>query len=367
MDTKPSEIFSTKYQNSNTNYLMTWGQLTNKLDIFRNIKNILKREYNIQMATNAWIKMYEILNLFPDIIQKLSTDSEKNISLFKTFHLCEAPGAFISAIDHYLSDKRVDKWEWYAQTLKPTNDTNNTALDDHFGLIASHPKRWLFGDPTTDDSGDITHSAVIKYYAANVHLKKIDFMTADGGAPCQPNELNEQETVLSKINMGQIICIFACLSVGKSAMFKTFLPMSEPLTISMMYLVTHLFESVNIIKPKTSHSYNSEVYIMATGYKGIKPTMLELLYVLLDDPKITSKTLLFPQIESDKTFLKSYVNSVGSFIDRQIQSFSMYYYYYYHLDEVDKLQNMSNTVTNDWFRNNPVPIFNSKLIREEIF
>ncbi len=69
----------------------------------------------------------------------------------------------------------------------------------------------------------------------------------------------------------------------------------------MMYLITHLFESVNIIKPTTSHSYNSEVYIIIKGYKGIKKTDLDILYAILDHPKITSKTLLFSEI--DRTFL----------------------------------------------------------------
>src|SRR6202034_4489910 len=104
-----------------------------------------------------------------------------------------------------------------------------------------------------------------------------DFMTADGGLYCSPNNLNEQEAYLAKINMGQIVCIFACLSVGKAAVFKTFLPISEPLTISMMYLVTHLFESVSMMKPVSSHSYNSEIYIVAKGYKGINQSVLNIL------------------------------------------------------------------------------------------
>src|SRR4029077_16393704 len=99
---------------------------------------------------------------------------------------------------------------------------------------------------------------VIKSYASNPLLKDIEFMTADAGLHCDPTELNEQEAHLGKINMGQIICILACLPPNKSAIFKTFLPMSEPLTISMFYLLTHLFSSVSITKPSTSNSSNSE-------------------------------------------------------------------------------------------------------------
>ncbi len=80
---------------------------------------------------------------------------------------------------------------------------------------------WRFNN---DDSGDISRSTIIKYYANDERLKNIDFITADAGLYCHPNDINEQEAFLGKINMGQIICILACLPIGKSAMFKTFLP-----------------------------------------------------------------------------------------------------------------------------------------------
>jgi len=352
MDTKPSQIFSYNRYNNKRGYLLTWEQLTNQIDTFKNLKYILKREYNAEMVTNAWIKMYEMLNMFPDLLP--------NSPVVKTFHLCEAPGAFISALNHFVSN-RNQKLDWYAQTLKATRIGSDTdwALEDHYGLIATYPNRWIFGDPKIDDSGNITHSNIIKFYANNPLLKNIDFMTADAGLQCEPNELNEQEAFLGKINMGQIICILACLPIGKTAIFKTFLPMSEPLTISMMYLVTHLFASVTIVKPSTSHSLNSEIYVVLRGYKGIEQNMLEVLYAMLDDPKITSKTLVCPQI--DMSFFGSYMSSVGLFIDRQIQSLSRNYYYYYNFDQITNFQKITNTYTDDWLRLNPIFMLNNCL------
>jgi hypothetical protein len=366
MDTKPSQIFARRRYSDKMGYLLTWEQLTNQIDIYKNLKYILKKQYGAEMVTNAWIKMYEMLNSFPDLIP---TDNK----IIKTFHLCEAPGAFISAINHFVSS-REQKLEWYAQTLKPTytgsdNGIRSTipkelALEDHFGLIAAYPNKWLFGDKNTDYSGDITHSTLIKYYASNTLLKNIDFMTADAGLQCDPTELNEQEAYLGKINMGQIICILACLSIGKSAIFKTFLPMSEPLTISMMYLVTHLFNNVTIAKPSSSHSSNSEVYIILRDYKGIEKNMLEILYGMLDDPKITSKTLLFSEI--DMAFFKSYMTNVGIFIDRQIQSLCRNYYYYYNLDQIGKYQGKIEQYTDDWLRVNIIFTLRNNLLYESV-
>ena len=354
MDTKPSQIFTKRRSKNKIGFLLTWENLTNQLDIYQNLRNILKKQYKAEMVTNAWVKMYELLNLFPDLIPNEN-------KIVKTFHLCEAPGAFISATNHFISN-REQKLEWYAQTLKPTNTGSNTdnALDDYFGLIVRYPGRWLFGDKNIDDSGDITHSVLIKSYASNPLLKNLDFMTADAGLQCNPTELNEQEAFLGKINMGQIICILACLPVGKSAMFKTFLPMSEPLTISMVYLATHLFNSVIIAKPSASHSTNSEVYIILKNYKGIKQNILGILYDMLDDPKITSKTLLFPQI--DMSFFESYMINIGSFIDRQIQSLCRNYYYYYNLNQIPEYQEKIEKYTDDWLQRNTILVLKTHLL-----
>ena len=55
----------------------------------------LREKLNIEIGTQAWTKMFEILSNF-DLIH--SQSNEKWISL----HLCEAPGAFISALNHFL-------------------------------------------------------------------------------------------------------------------------------------------------------------------------------------------------------------------------------------------------------------------------
>ena len=337
MDTKPSRIFTNHHSRDQDNYLLAWEDLCSMTDVYVDLRHTL-RECGAEMITNAWLKMHELLCITKDLVFPGA----------KTFHLCEAPGAFISAINHNVNGKL----NWYAQTLKADG-----ALSDHFGLMATYPNRWLFGDDK-DNSGNITHSYIIKYYANNPLLKNIDFMTSDAGIQCNPIDLNEQETLLSKINMGQIICILACLSKTKSAIFKTFLPMTEPLTVSLMYLVTNLFTNVSFIKPSTSHGTNSEVYVILRNYKGINQKMLELLYILLDDPKVNSKSLLFSEI--DVTFIESYTKSITNLIDKQISSLSFNYYHYYHLDQIPVLE--KNEFVNRWLATNPVPKCASRIL-----
>lgn len=352
MDTKPSKIFDCTRYKKTSGDMLTWEELSDFMNPYKSLRNILKSKYGAETVTNAWIKMYELLNMFPNLIESKQT--------IKTFHLCEAPGAFISALNHYL-DNKSQKLDWYAQTLRPIitdTDGTNTALDDHFGLIQRYPNRWIFGDPMGDVSGDITHSAIIRYYSLN--MRGIDFMTADAGLMSNPNELNEQEAYLGKINMGQILCILSCLSIGKSAIFKTFLPMTEPLTISMMYLVTLVFDSVTITKPSTSHRNNSEIYVILMGYRGVSMPMLDILYKLLDDVKITSKTLLMHQI--DKLFFKSYMKINEYFVNQQIKTLCTSYYYYYHLNELEYFQKKNIGCVKKWLESNPISVLRNYLL-----
>ena len=351
MDTKPSQIFSVKNYGRN-NYLFTWESLAKLMNVHEKLKITLIKKFNAEMVTNAWIKMYEILNMHKNLIPNKPT--------IKTFHLCEAPGAFIAALNHYLSN-RNQTLDWYAQTIKPTNNGSyaDYALMDYYGLIRTYPDKWLFGD-ACDDSGDITHSNVIKSYVKNPNLKNIDFITADGGSHCNTNQLNEQETVLGKIMMGQIICILACLPKNKNAMLKTFLPMCEPLTISLMYLVTKIFENVVITKPTTSNCNNSEIYIILQKYKGIDNDTLDLLYKLLDDPKITTKSFLFSNM--DEIFVKSYIDGIVKFINQQINSLNTSYYYYYNMGEIENAYAKQNSI-NNWISDNPIIILKNKLLK----
>lgn len=344
MDTKPSKIFlDNKYSNNNEK-LLYWDKLSNLLNVYENMrKNTLKSYFYAELTTNAWLKMYEILNLFPGLVEG------KGNKPIKSFHICEAPGAFISALNHYTSNKNM-QLEWYAQSLNPNK--NKVALKDQLGLISAYPEKWLFGNPAIDDSGNITHSSLIRSYADNPALKDLDIITADGGLKCNAADLNDQEAHVCKVIMGEIICILACLPKGKNAIFKSFIPMAEPLTISMMYLLTALFEKVTITKPCTSNDCNSEVYIVLQNYKGIPENTLEILYGLLDDRKITSKSFLFTNV--DVKFMKSYLHHISLLVDRQIAALTKNYFYYYHIDQIPNYQMENKGQSDIWLKNNPM-------------
>lgn len=134
------------------------------------------REQEIEMATIAWAKMYECLNRFK-FFPPANSSSEQGTILLRvpgldhtpaqalrrtedpnrwtgvTVHLCEAPGAFIAATNHFIRSKvEYLDWDWRALTLSPYfvgNDAAAMVEDD--ALIVQTKPNWNFG---SDESGD---------------------------------------------------------------------------------------------------------------------------------------------------------------------------------------------------------------------
>ena len=133
--------------------------------------------------------MYEILSIYPII--------DKNKNKIKTFHICEAPGMFISAFNHYIKTKtKIKIFDWKAQSLKKNNKTKNIAFGDNYGLIQKYPKQWLWG---IDGSGDITKLYNIKYY--KTYCKNVDIITSDCGVSMKNKKL------MAKLQFSQILFI----------------------------------------------------------------------------------------------------------------------------------------------------------------
>ena len=68
-----------------------------------------------ELLTQAWCKFTEILYRFPALVPQKSQD-------FRTMHLCEAPGAFVTALNHFVRVNRHAEelnWVWVANSLSP--------------------------------------------------------------------------------------------------------------------------------------------------------------------------------------------------------------------------------------------------------
>ena len=315
------------------NGVIDWNKLTDCIDLHRNLKRTISWLYKGEMVTNAWMKIYEVLDN-----ERIAINHKGG---FKTFHLCEAPGAFILSTNHYLkSNTEVSSYDWYAQTLNPSSSKNKdkkrSVLKDDFGIISAYPNRWLYGRYNT---GDITDPGTIYSYKENPCLSDLDLITGDGGLKTPMHMFNEQERYVSKVIYGQVLTMLYLLPKGKDCIFKTFIPFTESITISLMYLLTILFKKVNVHKPLTSHPSSSEVYVVCRDYCGLEIDLRTKLFKVLTD--FTPDISIFKKIPSQ--FIKELERCSSLFVNRQIDSInrSLYYRYLYY-DDYDMQKEVTN-------------------------
>jgi cap2 methyltransferase len=80
---------------------------------------------------------------------------------FRSVHLCEAPGAFVCALNHFVETRRERvAWDWCAMTLNPHFEGNDLgAMVDDDKFINASARHWFFG---ADNSGDVTVRANVE-------------------------------------------------------------------------------------------------------------------------------------------------------------------------------------------------------------
>lgn len=260
----------------------------NRYEDLRGRRGVLVRNYGAEIVTNAWMKMYECMSLLEEPLLARITKS-RNAKEFNTFHIAEAPGNFMLAINHYLYSHHSNiEWSWLANSYRDlytksiTGDprlANSHYLEDAYGLIAGNPDRWIFG---ADSDGDITSTANIKSFAHTVERTYggtgLHFLTSD--VKFVPIEVNydEEEFQNVPVQMGHMLSSLATLRKGGVCMLKEFTFFEAP-KMSHLYLLANCFEKVQIVKPVTSRPANSEVYVFGIGYrKNLTELQMDALY-----------------------------------------------------------------------------------------
>jgi cap2 methyltransferase len=242
-------------------------------DFLRGDRGILVNDYNAEVVTNAWLKMYEILDLLNPYFEKLANTRRAEL---QTLHLAEAPGNFLLAFNHFLKTRYVNiDWRWKANSYRDLY-SKSTYLEDTYGIMKRFPFRWLYG---ADCDGDISSPANIRTFAQQA--AKAHIVTSDVKyVPENPN-YNEEENYNIPVHLGHVISALACLRKGGIAILKH-LTLFESASISLIYLLSCYFDQVQLFKPLTSKSANSEIYIICIGFHNIadnvKETLLEFMH-----------------------------------------------------------------------------------------
>lgn len=94
--------------------LDAWHNHTRRMNVGQLITQYVKQYFNPEFSSQAWGKMFEMLCefcLIPSHILNQLVDANTEIVegseavkkvYFDSVHLCEAPGAFISALNHFI-------------------------------------------------------------------------------------------------------------------------------------------------------------------------------------------------------------------------------------------------------------------------
>nr|XP_053650178.1 cap-specific mRNA (nucleoside-2'-O-)-methyltransferase 2-like isoform X3 [Cherax quadricarinatus] len=358
-----------------------WHSHTNNTNPTQKVSYAIRCRAQPEMVTQAWLKFYEIVNKYPTVPvdvetkesensfdagdQGQSAHSDEGSTHFNSVHLCEAPGAFILALNHYLALNRSTlKWQWLGNTLNPYYE--GTPLDqciteDRFIYLTL--KKWSFG---RDNTGDImvwdNLCSIVKDAQC---LGPIHLVTADGSFDCQANP-SEQEKMTHSLHLCEIVAAMHLLAPGGSLVVKKF-TLFESDTVALLYLLCCVFEHVHLYKPGTSKQGNSEVYAIALNYCG-KDKCSEHLNKLSEvyGPNVHPKSM-FALDDIPKEFIHQMRVCADMFMQHQITTIKRNIALFPNMPEKDKQYNelLKVKATTLFFeRNYCVPIPMDKTITD---
>lgn len=243
---------------------ISWRRHTTWTNRAANVMNRVRQSAAPELLTQAWCKFFQLLHDY-----KLA-DSVP----LRSFHLCEAPGAFILALQHYLRSACADddydrgggdNWTWFANTLNPYyegNDFKSTVTDDR--LIFMTLDRWYFGQ---DQTGDVMSPEfrVERFLETSSDGGGFHLVTADGSVDCQDDPA-EQEATVAPLHAAEVAAALKLLAEGGHLVLKMFTFFERP-SVSLLYLLNCVFRQVHVKKPACSKPGNSEVYVVCKSYR----------------------------------------------------------------------------------------------------
>ena len=310
---------------------MEYLRFSKKIKEFSYVNNVVSEKYAFTKISQAFLKLYEILEVF-DLLNK-------NHETHKTYHLCEAPGQFILATNHYLKTKTKNKnFFWKAQTMNPKRIG---FLGDDYKLIKRYRNNWDFG-PT--GSGDITEIKNIEYYMSQ--MKNKDLVTFDCGINFETKtDETYQDKITSRLNFDQILIILGGISKKTNIVIKVFLPQTLNYIVSLNYILYCCFDEIFIYKPLLNPN-SAEVYIVCKNFK--RELTKDQIQSLIKNRE-TDKGML--EIPDD--FLNEYQEGVKMFIQKNIDAITRINYYYNNkdlLENKDLLNKIKKNNTSAWIR-----------------
>lgn len=327
--------------------IIDWHKLTDCIDVYRNLKKLIGWKYGADHVTNSWVRFYEVIDREGLLV---GLDART----VRSFHMCELPGCWILALNHYIKTKtQVENFDWMAHSLNPqkiTKQMDPSLCIDDFGLIKAHPNRWVFCSDMTGDLMNVDNCLDFQKYSK---LKDIDLVTADVSLRIPNHMYNEQESFVSRLVLSQLLAVMTFLEKGKRFVFRNYLPLAEAVTVSGLYLMTLVFDNIRIVKPISSSLGSSEVFVVCFNYVGcenIPQVLFERLCNMLDnfDPNMS----IFPVETIPTEFIDRLYDIVDSMANNQMRSIKrslcMRERYYQNVLLQNEITHERERISNEW-------------------
>lgn len=297
-----------------SNYdLYKWQAHTNYRNSAKDVTKQVKLQINPEFLTQAWSKFYEIAagqGLIPlqHIVQ--------NNNQLKSVHLCEAPGAFVASLNHWLKTNTTGiTWDWVAMTFNPYYEGNSLSKmidDDRF--IRHTLEHWYFGEDNTGNLMNIKNLDALKNFCEP--CKDILLITADGSIDCMDMP-DEQECAVAHLHFCETVAALSLLAAGGNYLLKIFTTF-EHQSVCLLYLLSCCFENVRIVKPVTSKEGNSETYVVCQNFRGqgVIANHLEVFRKYYESGYVGA---MFSKGDIPETFLSKIVESSEFFKSQQCE------------------------------------------------
>ena len=291
--------------------LNEWSAHTSATDKSSLIIECLKKQLTRRpfLLTKAWIKLYEILVNFK-LIEPLIGDNCRLTVLL----LCECPGGFVNAINHYIRSNGFGvRLEWISNTLNPYyEDIDYTIIDDQFIKSPHLFQNWFFGSSNTGNILDKNFVFDLKHEMRVRDIEHFSLITCDGSINCVDCP-DTQEEVVQPLIAKEILISLELIANGGSLIIKCFVPF-ECQTLCLLYLLCCSFKRIHVFKPNASKSGNSEIYLICIGFERT----VELNSILLKFCNQRETNALFSEQSIPVQFLKKVEECLEYFITKQI-------------------------------------------------
>jgi 23S rRNA U2552 (ribose-2'-O)-methylase RlmE/FtsJ len=260
-------------------YPTEWDNFKRITNTYEYIHTVIpKSKYSISKVkplSRAFFKLIEIYNLF-DIY-----DDSRSMN---SFHLAEGPGGFIEAMTYLRFN---DKDKYIGMTLVDSENDNVPGWEKSSLFLRKNPN--IFIEKGGDNTGNL-YSAVNLDQCNTLYRGSMDLITADGGFDFSV-DFNKQELLAMRLIFSEVIYAIVMQKIGGSFILKLFDTFLKG-TVDIIFLLSCLYESVQIIKPNTSRIANSERYIVCTNFKrNVSNDLIakfRAILVILDNLKINT-------------------------------------------------------------------------------